>query len=231
MSAYIEPHELSRLQAFLNGDDPDVLLTDIPDRCCRLADAVRHKAIEEARKAVSARRTLEAKLERVRAVKENDFLEGRFNEANRDSLEVAYAIKHVANSANIFIKKSMLNLILYDVYANWIYSQKEVLTTEEPRAIESGPIFWRVYKRIDMAAPTSETRKYADSLAAFNPGVLALIRNVVRKYADIDERRMEALMKNNEAYRNANRTHNNGKWNKVIEPKDIYLWKKKAAGK
>jgi len=231
MDYTINPEEMRRIQAFLDGTAPDVIFTDLPGKCYRLAEAMKSKCLDEARKAVASKKSLERRIEKIQASKERQYLEGKFAEANRDSLEVAYAIKYVANSNNIFIKRTLLIPVLYDVYANWLYSQKEILTTEEPKAIESGPQFWRVYNKIDMKMPASETKQYYDSIVAFNPGVIAIIKNVLRKYIDIDERRVAAIMKNNDAYRNADKDHNCGKWNKVIEPKDIYLWKKDANNK
>ena len=226
MDYSIDQTDMERLQAFIDGKDPNVLFTELPERLFRLAEAVRRQSLEESRKAIRTKASLEKRLDRFQVSKEKDYQQGQFGEANRDSLEVAYAIKHVANEAGYFIKKNMLILLLYDVYANWLYSGKERLTDEEPKATAMGPQFWKVFKKIDMKLSTNQTRQYYRSLTEYNPGIVAIIKNVVNKYILMDESRVASIMKSNDAYRNASKENNDGKWNKTISAADIYQWKK-----
>lgn len=220
--------QINQLQSFINGTQPEVFFTDLPEQLFRLAEAVRHQCMEEARKAVRTKNSLERRMARIQQSKEKEYCTGKFEEKNRDSLEVAYAIKHIANRNGYYIKRSMLISILFDVFANWIYSAKEILTDEMPKATEKGPQFWKVYNKIDMKMPVEKTKTYYDSLVAFNPGVVALIQNVLNKYALVDDERVAEIMMNNSAYRNATKEHNDGKWNKIINAADIYIWKRET---
>lgn len=231
MDFKLTPDEMNHVQAYLDGTEPNIAFTDLPDKVLRLAEAVKHKMLEDAKKAIRAKVSLEKRIARMQEIKEKDYVEGKFEEKNRDSLEVAYAIKYIANSHGIYIKRTMLIPVLFDVYANWLYSAKEILIDEQPKAIESGPQFWKVYNKIDMKLGVDSTRRFYESLAAFNPGVIAVIKNVLTKYVAMDEKRVAEIMKNNLAYKNADKSHNGGKWNKVITPADIYLWKKQANNK
>lgn len=228
MDYRLNQEEIELLQSFIDGKNNSVLSTDLPERLFRLAEAVRRRSLEEARKAVTREETVRKRLDKVLEKKEKEYLEGNFDEANRNSLEVAYAIKYYANKNNIFLRKGMLICILFDVYANWLYSAKQKLTDEEPKATQHGPQFWKVSEKINMALPVANTVRYYEELARFNPGVVAVIKRTVDKYASMDAERVEEIMKNNIAYKNAHRDNNNGKWNKVLLDKDIYLWKKET---
>lgn len=228
MDYRLNPQEIELLQSFIDGKDNSVLNTELPERLFRFAEAIRRRSIEEARKAVKREETVRKRLDRILEKNESEYLEGNFSEANRDSLEVAYAIKYYANKNNIFIRKGLLIHILFDVYANWLYGAKQKLTDEEPKATQHGPQFWKVSEKINMALPVANTVRYYEELAKFNPGVIAIIKRAVDKYARMDAERVEEIMKNNIAYKNAHRDKNAGKWNKVLKDKDIFLWKKET---
>ena len=228
MDYRLSMEDMNRLQLFLDNKASDTIYTDLPERLNRLCNAVNKKCVEEARKAIRAKVNLDRKVEKLQDGIIRNYPGIQFKEMNRDSLEVAYAIKHIANNYGHYIRRTMLIPILYDVYANWIYSAKEILTDEQPKATENGPQFWKVYTKIDMRKPVNETKRYYDALASFNSGVIALIKNVLNKYINMDDSRVAEIMRNNVAYINADKSHNNGKWNKVIEPRDIYAWKKET---
>lgn len=149
---------------------------------------------------------------------------GEFRETGLDSVEVATGLLyHLQQLRTYKLNNYKLNAILYEMYASWLESKKERLFIEHPVATEFGPRFWRVFKRLS----TSTTVPYSawKALAEKNPGVAKFCENAAAKYYDYTESTLSRMFLASKAYKNADKEHNDGKWNKEIADADIYAWK------
>jgi hypothetical protein len=62
MDYSIDQTDMERLQAVVDGKVPNVLFTELPERLFRLAEAVRRQSLEESRKAIRTKASLEKRL-------------------------------------------------------------------------------------------------------------------------------------------------------------------------
>ena len=167
---------------------------------------------------------LEEQVQRLREKREQKIDDGQFAETDLDSAEVATGLLFQLQQLKTYkLNKYKLQAILYEMYASWLYSKKERLFLEHPVATQFGPRFWRVYNRVD----TNNTVPYQawKAFAEKNPAVAAFCKNAAAKYYDYAEGTLNRTFLASKAYKNADESHNNGKWNKDIEDSDIYRWK------
>lgn len=173
---------------------------------------------------------LEERLEKVRERREQKILAGEFSETGLDSLDVATALLYQLQQLKTYkLNKYKLQAILYEMYASWLESKKERLFLEHPVATEFGPRFWRVFKRLEtgIAVHYQAWKTFAEK----SPAVAAFCKNAAAKYYDYAEGDLSRLFLASAPYKNADKDHNLGKWNKEISDADIYTWKAKQKNK
>lgn len=224
MRYQISFEEFKQLIAYADDDklvvDPDLLLrfNDLH------ADIERNvlKAFTGARK----RNTLlQEKVNRLVEKRDSKILAGEFKETGLDSYEVAQALLYQLQQVRTYkLTKGKVILILYEMYASWLNSKQERLFLEKPVATEYGPQFWRVWKRLNVSSrvPYDEYK----ALAEKNPGVAKFCYNAAQKYFDYSDDTLKHLFMKSKAFKNASKENNGGKWNKEIDDRDIYAWKK-----
>ncbi len=168
---------------------------------------------------------LSEKTERYKALLKGNPAEGVYTETGLDSADVADALLYQLQALRTYkLSRAKVIHILYEMYASWLASKGERLFIEHPVATEYGPMFWRVYKRLDTRKQISRDRW--ESLCAANPGVAAFCRNAARKYYDYADGDLNKVFLKSRPYKNASKEKNGGKWNKEINDNEIYAWKK-----
>lgn len=170
-------------------------------------------------------KTLEERTERYKILLKGNPAEGEFTETGLDSADVADALLYQLQTLRTYkLSRAKVIHILYEMYASWLASKGERLFIEHPVATEYGPMFWRVYKRLDTRKQVSQDRW--ESLCASNPGVAAFCRNAARKYYDYSDGDLNKIHMKSRPYKNASKEKNGGKWNKEISDNEIYAWKR-----
>lgn len=223
MTPTITPEQLKSLVALAEDDkapyDPDAVA----------ALNYLHSSVQRAvnRRLASAYRrneVLTQRLDRYRARENNRIETGEFGETGLDSAEVARALLYQLQQLKTYkLTKTKVISILYEMYASWLFSKKERLFEEHPVATEYGPQLWRVSKRLNLY----EHIPYEDykALASRNPAVAAFTKAAAEKYYDYKESDLSGPVLKSLPYRNATKEHNDGKWNKEIDDREIYAWK------
>ena len=62
-------------------------------------------------------------------------------------------------------------------------------------------------------------------------GAAVFCENAARKYYDYSDKTLAEMFRKSAPYKNASKEHNDGKWNKEIDDRDIYSWKNQTAKK
>ena len=219
----ITPEQLKALIAFAEDEkapfDPDAVIA-----LSYLNGSVQRNAAKRLAAVTRRNEVLTERIERYRS-RENSRIEtGQFGETGLDSAEVAQALLFQLQHLKTYkLSKGKVIAILYEMYASWLHSKKERLFEEHPVATEYGPQLWRVFKRLNIY----DTVPYEDyrALAAKNPAVAAFTKSAAEKYYDYKESDLTGPALKSLPYRNASKEHNDGKWNKEIDDREIYAWK------
>lgn len=168
---------------------------------------------------------LTERLEKFQTRQKDQYEQGEgFKETGLDSIDVATALLYQLQQLNTYkLNKYKLQAILYEMYASWLESKKERLFLEHPVATEFGPRFWRVFKRLETGTrvPYSAWQNFTSK----NPGVAKFCENAAGKYYDYAEGTLSRIFLASKPYKNADKDHNYGKWNKEISDGEIYVWK------
>ena len=173
---------------------------------------------------------LNEKVQKLVDRQHDKILAGEFAETGLDSVEVALGLLYQLQQLNTYkLNKYKLNAILYEMYASWLQSKNERLFIEHPVATKFGPQFWRVFKRIETSTPV-QRQAWLD-LAGKNPAVAAFCKNAAAKYYDYTEGDITRPFLKSKPYKNADDSHNGGKWNKEISDQEIYAWKQEQKNK
>lgn len=229
MSTYITHSQLDELVAFAQDEkrfpSQEALEALANLNCTIQKNCIRHLTGARKRNAM-----LQEQIGKYKDREQNRILVGEINETGLDSVDVALALLYQLQQLKTYkLNKYKLQEILYEMYASWLESKKERLFLEHPVATEYGPRFWRVFKRIETITPVpqDEWRR----IAALNPGVAAFCKNAALKYYDYGENVLNRRFMASKPYKNADTSHNNGKWNKEISDNDIIAWKSRENNK
>ena len=207
------------------SDDRQPASTEALTALNALYSAVQRNTLRHLEGARKRNAMLTEKLSKLTERKEEAFEAGEFEETGTDSVDVARALLYQLQQLSTYkLDKYKLNAILYEMYASWLHSHKQWLFLEHPVATPFGPRFWRVYNHVEpsVSVPYQTWKAFAEG----NPPVAAFCKRAAEKYYDVTESSLTRMFMSSKAYKNATKEHNNGKWNKEIEDKDIFTWKK-----
>lgn len=229
MQQYISPEDLRNLIAFAEDDKAPVDAQAIKG-LCELHAAVERNLLKRFTGSQRRNELLSGRLERIQDKERTKLLTGEFAESGLDSLEVANALLYQLQKLKTWkLGKPKVIHILYEMYASWLYSKKERLFIEHPVATEWGPMFWRVFKRIDTRSPVPYGAWRL--LCEKNPGVAAFCENAAKKYYDYADGTLNEIFVKTKAFKLSSKENNGGKWNKEISDMEIYDWKSRQAAK
>ena len=220
----ITQQQLDELIRFASDDRQPASIEAI-EALNALHAAVQRNAIRNLEGARKRNAMLKERVAKFTQRKEEAIEAGEFKESGTDSVDVAMALLYQLQQLHTYkLTKYKLNAILYEMYASWLYSKGERLFLEHPVATEFGPRLWRVFKRVETSVSVSYQawKRFAES----NPPVAAFCKNAAAKYYDHAEGDLNRMFISSKAYKNASKENNGGKWNKEIDDRDIYLWKK-----
>lgn len=220
------PQELQQLLRFVEKDNQsiDFLKSDANKAFTALRYAYERKVNELAVRAAAENFSLRRKVERMETKEQKLVEEGVFGETGYDSVDVAWCLLYCLKSKQAFkLTKSKFLGILYEAYASWLGSKKQRLFAEHPVCGEYGPMFWRVFKHVDVNA--NPDYRMFENIARQDAGVAKFIQNVANKYYDWAEKDIVGPVLKSLPYRNAMPERNRGKWNGELTDADIYAWK------
>lgn len=222
---YLTQEQFETLQKFAD-DDRSPITMEILTAFANLNAKVEANILKHLTGARKRNTMLEERMERMKEKKTERIEAGQFEDTGLDSVDVAKGLLYHLQKLNTYrLNKYKLQAILYEMYASWLYSKHERLFQEQPVATEFGPRFWRVFKRVETTVPVAHDEW--KSLCESNPGVAKFCENAARKYYDYTEGDLSRMFISSKPYKNADKDHNDGKWNKEISDKDIYEWKSK----
>lgn len=222
----VTAEEINLIVAYVNGENPELPETDIPERLMRLCSDMQKRILADVRGCHKARVKVEAKLEiaerKAQDKERHDIAAGNFANAGLDSIDVAHALAYqmCKASPHLPLSKSKLVLLLYECYAAWLAGHKELLTIEAPVYTKYGPQFWRVWNGFDRNRATEDAFRM---LAERNAGVAKLVENVAKKYSDYAEDSLRTYYVKSLPI--VEIVENDGKWNTPLRSSTIYQWK------
>lgn len=224
MYTSLTPEIVSELIRFAN-DDKAPISENALQALNSLYGAVQYNLVKSYSGAVKRNAMLTEKIENMRARNRSVLApETSFTDTGLDSVDVATGLLYQLQQLKTYrLGKNKINYILYEMYASWLASKGQRLFLEHPVANEWGPMFWRVYKKLDTrcVVPYDEWKR----ICALNPGVAAFCQNAAKKYYDYSDKTLSELFLKSEPYREARKEHNNGKWGKELSDTSIYKWK------
>lgn len=229
MRSYITYDQLDALIKYADGQSQSIDL-ELVNALSTLNYAVQKNVAKELLGARRRNTMLSEKLNGLREKRATQYEEGKFEETDIDSADVANALLYQLQLLKTYrLSASKVMLILYDMYATWLEGKGERLCLEHPVATEYGPRFWHAFKRVNVNVPVAyDTWK---AFAERRPDLAAFTKNVAFKYYDIAEPTLRSRFNNSMPLQNAAPKNNGGKWNKEIADKDIYHWKKQQTNK
>lgn len=232
MRTILTPEQLQRLIAFAEDDRQTPPIEDIL-ALNALHDTVQRNAIKYLDGSIRRNQRLNDTLSKYKEREQARIDTGEFPGTGLTSVEVAEALLYQLqkNSARK-LSIGKIILILYRMYATWLYGSKERLFGEYPTANSYGAQFNDVYahfkdKDLYERVPYEKWR----TLCERNYSVAGLIESYAVKYGPIPYADIQKPILESRPYKNASRENNNGKWGKVIEDADIYAWKKASKTK
>lgn len=225
MRSYLTYQQLDTLTRFAD-DEKSPIDMEAVEALNILAYTVQRNIAKLLTGAQKRNRMLQERLDKFRERNEEKAIAGEFTTRQVDSAVAARALLYQLQQLKTWkLSRAKVIAILFEMYASWLYGKKERIFDEEPVATEYGPQFWHAWKSINVSDPVS-----FDEWAAFakeNTDIAAYMKNAARAYYDKTESTLNKIFKATIAYKNAMPEKNGGKWNKVIEDRDIYAWKKK----
>lgn len=222
----LTPEQVDEIVRFAN-DEKQLPAQDTLETFNNLYAAVQRNTVRHLEGARKRNAMLTERLDSLREKREEKIASGEFGETGLDSIDVATGLLYQLQQLKTYkLNKYKLQAILYEMYASWLYSKKERLFLEHPVATEFGPRFWRVFKRLETTTDVSYAAWKA--FAEKSPAAAAFCKNAANKYYDYTEGTLNRAYMATKAYKNADKDHNGGKWNKEIEDTDIYNWKKQS---
>ncbi len=232
MRTNLTPEQLQRLVAFAEDDRQKPPVEDIV-ALNALHEAVQRNAIRHLEGAMKRNLRLNETLTKYKDREQARIDTGEFPGTGLTSVEVAEALLYQfqKNSAQK-LSVGKIVLVLYRMYATWLYGSRERLFGEYPTANSYGAQFNDVYahfkdKDLYERVPYGKWK----ALCEKNYSVAGFIERYAAKYGPVPYADIQKPILESRPYKNASRENNNGKWGKIIEDADIYAWKKAAKAK
>ena len=219
----ITPEQLNRLIEFAEDDRAEMDF-DAIEALNYLHQAVQRHAMKRLSGAMKRNEMLNERLTRFQERNRQKYLNGDFGDTNLDSLVFAKAtLYQLQRYDTTNLTRFKFLLIIYRMYATWLYSHKERLFVEEPQAREWGPQFYRIDQNINVKLKAS----YDDykALAEKSPAKAAFCRDYIAEYHDQPYEFFHDTVFRSAPFLNAHKNNNNGKWNKHFSLVDIFLWR------
>ena len=225
----LSPEQLNGILRYLNKEEGAAFDPEAAQMIMSMSSAIGAALMKENRRVsgelASCRRRLERIADRNRR-KQMDVVEkNEFDCTGLDSLDVARVILGCLQKNGMRISKGKLMLLTYLAYCSYLYHQEKRLFVEAPRAIEGGPIFWRVSKQIETVVTPVDPEVWF-SMTKRNPGVAKFLKNYVAKWGDHSEDDLRKFVLMSEPFKTAMQTAvKNGKKACEIDDRDIWLWR------
>ena len=230
MSYNITPEELNSVLSFVNGENDDVLKTDIPRRFMSVSFAFESKVLDAMRVARGALKAKERAFERIQGRLSSKVVNEEFGEQDLSSYDIARVVVYYLREKDRFESLRQVNFIMYHFYARWLHeTMNRPWENDRPALQEWGPQFWGAANRLSkerIVTSYDDVQKIAQK-PEYGPMMVAIIRNVVAKYCMDSERSLQAGVMDSFPYRNAlKRKENAGaKWGEKISDSDLFNWK------
>ena len=204
--------EFMQVLAFINDDNAPVPPEDIAQRFVRISSAFSSRMQKAYMFEKSKNKATERMVERLRARADKAMIgqDGvrRFCELRLNSLDLAYCIVFLMNVGNIYYSRDKVQYFLYELYRDWLISHEERLTSEWPVAQKWGPHFWSISKVFDndKVPPVVTGQQFQEiqkRMNDANPGIMVVLRNILKKYESWSESQLKELMTDSLPYQNA----------------------------
>lgn len=137
-----------------------------------------------------------------------------------DSVDVANAIRYIAQTENISVNMTQINKLLYIAYGTMLVSQKKRLTTEHPSAWPYGPVFPRVHRNVKLS--DSITSDAYDRLRAQDISITNLLQSVVSTFGRLSATKLSAWSHQLGSPWDIAVKESNGMWNTKLSDEAIY---------
>lgn len=231
MAYQLTPEELTSILSFVNGENADVLKTDIPKRFMSLSGAFQAKILDAMNTARSRCHQRERTIERMQNRLADKVNAGEFGELNLTSTSVALAIIYLLREAGRYESKRQVNFILYQFYARYLHeTMNRPWENDRPLLQEWGPQFWGASNGISKPENGPGTYEDLNRLSRYpecGPMLVGLLRSVVKKYSRDSERKLELDIKDTFPYQKAlkHKEETGAKWGEKISDTDLWWWK------
>ena len=231
MAYNLTQEELTSILAFVNGENADVLSTDVPRRFMALSGAFQMKMLESMNAARSRCKQKERALERIQGRLAGQVNSAQFGELSLSSTEVAYAVVYLLRELQRFESMRQVNLILYQFYARWLHETMDrPWENDKPALQEWGPYFWGAARSLEKSGFSVGRYEDFERIAKYGesgPMMANILKNVVKKYSGLSERGLQKECMDSFPYQNALKKKNEtgAKWGEKISDVDLYYWK------
>ena len=223
--------EIAGIISFVNGENNDILRTDVPKRFLSMSNAFQARVLENMHSARNACRSKDRTIARMQKRFAGNVNAGEFGEVNLRSIDVAMAVIYLLREKQRFEGMRQVNFILYQFYARYLH---ETLTrpweVDRPALQEWGPQFWSASNKLQHvpygAGIYDDYRKILE-IKEIGPMMGKILANVVSKYCALSERELQKECVESFPYQNALKRKNDsdGKWGEKISDSDLYWWK------
>lgn len=215
--------EIRIICEFAETGERSALTEDIVSKFVNLNAAFTKRLYKSVRAIAGTAARMEKRIERYKTENEKRLEEGVVSDTGFDSVEIARALLYKLQQLKCYrLNKAKVQTILFRMYGSWLAGKNERIFTERPVAGVYGPIFWKVHNKVEPKYPC--TRQDFESVAQRNPGVANYIGNVAKAYYDLNEKQIAGDLMKIKPYLNATPEHNNGKWGKELDEKEIVEW-------
>ena len=137
-----------------------------------------------------------------------------------DSVDVANAIRYIAQTKGINVNMTKINKLLYIAYGTMLVNQKKRLTSEHPGAWPYGPVFPRVHRNIKLS--DSITSSAYDKLRGIDISITDLLEDVVNKFGRLSATQLSAWSHQSGSPWDIAVKESNGIWNTKLNDEAIY---------
>lgn len=222
----ITHQELDLLLNIVRDDNPDFFNAELMNRFFAMNETIHKKLVLSNIRSIKKAQALEKKLESFKAAAEREIPQEGFSESGMTSTEVGTMLLfHLQKLQTYKLSRTKLVLILYEMYASWLYSKEQRLVDETPLATDYGPTFRKVMKTFENVYARVPFKTYSE-LSDKNPAIARFCENAARKYYDWSTEDIKKKLTQNKAYTNADAKHNKGNWYNKISDHDIFEWRK-----
>lgn len=137
-----------------------------------------------------------------------------------DSVDVANAIRYVAQTKNTNVNMTQINKLLYIAYGTMLVNQKKRLTKEQPSAWPYGPVFPRVHHNVKLS--DSITPDAYNKLKEQDTSITNLLEGVVEKFGRLSATQLSAWSHQSGSPWDIAVKESNGQWNTKLNDEVIY---------